>query len=108
MANIDTLNKLAQISADAAQRRADVITWERRERQKTLNVWACENHRFNIGDIIRCFGITIRIDKYCGRVHGGKLYVSYSGPVLTKALKLRKDGWITVIYDDGREIEKIK
>ena len=108
MNTIDTLNKLAQIRAEAEQRRADVNTWERDARQNTLNVWANKNHRFNIGDIVRCGDITIRVDGYYGRECRGKLYVTYQGPVLTKALKLRADKWVTDIYDDGGEIEKIK
>lgn len=108
MTDINTLNKLAQISAEAEQRRADVNTWERNARQNTLNVWANKNHRFNIGDIIRCGDITIRVDGYYGQEYRGKLSVTYRGHVLTKALKLRTDGWVTDIYDDGREIEKIK
>ena len=108
MADIDTLNKLAQISAEASQRRADVNTWEQNARQNTLNVWANKNHRFNIGDIIRCGDITIRVDGYYGQEYRGKLYVTYRGHALTKALKLRVDEWVTYIYDDGREIEKIK
>lgn len=108
MADIDTLNKLAQIRAEATQRRVDVNTWERNSRQETLNVWASKNHRFDIGDIIRNCSITIRVDGYYGQEYRGKLYVTYRGPALTKALKLRADRWVTDIYDDGREIEKIK
>ena len=108
MTDIETLNKLAQISAEAEQRRADVNTWERDARRLALNAWANENHRFNIGDIIRYGDITIRVDRYSGEEYRGKLYVTYHGHVLTKALKLRADGWVTDIYDDGREIEKIK
>lgn len=106
MTNIETLNKLAQIRAEAEQRRADVNTWERDARRLALNAWANENHRFNIGDIIRYGDITIRIDGYYGQEYRGKLYVTYRGHVLTKALKLRADGWVMDIYDDGREIEK--
>ena len=108
MNTIDTLNKLAQISAEAEQRRADVNTWERDARRLALNAWANENHRFNIGDIIRYGDITIRVDRYSGDEYRKKLSVTYRGHVLTKALKLRTDGWVTDIYDDGREIEKIK
>lgn len=108
MTDIDTLNKLAQIRAEAEQRRDDVNTWERNARQETLNVWASKNHRFDSGDIIRFCSITIRVDGYYGKESRGKLYVTYRGHALTKALKLRADGWVTDIYDDGREIEKIK
>ncbi len=108
MTDIETLNKLAKISAESEQRRADVNTWERDARRLALNAWANENHRFNIGDIIRDGNITIRVDGYFGQEYRQKLSVTYKGHALTKALKLRVDGWVTDIYDDGREIEKIK
>lgn len=83
-----------------------------RKKKLTLNFWAYNNARFNIGDIIECQGKVIQVDKitadYGNTYIGELLYCTYQGVTLTKQLKPRKDGERTSFYDDGREIKKIR
>lgn len=102
------LDKLRSIAKEAEEKQVLVKRWERNARQNTLNLWANEYHRFNSGDIIRSGNIIIRIDGYYGCEYREKLYITYQGHALTKALNTRADEWVTCISDDGREIEKIK
>lgn len=67
-----------------------------------------ENHRFNIGDILKFNDRYIKVEGYYGTLNGGKFYVTYIGPELTKKLQPRKDGSTFPFYDDGREITKIE
>lgn len=81
------------------------------DQQKILNEWAKEHARFNVGDIINSYSITIRVEKIVGRLGlCEKPFIQYDGHALTKQLKDRADGWVTSIYDDNpdREIIKIK
>lgn len=83
----------------------------RMEQQKMLNGWAKEHARFQIGDIINSYSVTIRVEKIVGGIGSSKIpYVVYTGPALTAKLTVRKDGWITSIYDDSpeRNIKKLK
>lgn len=82
----------------------------RKKSQFILNQWAKGNARFKVGDIICANDIIIKITDFYGvysQYMEEKLYVSYFGQQLTKALKPRKDGSTRSIYDDGREITKI-
>lgn len=68
-----------------------------------------ENHRFNIGDILKSNDRYIKVDGYYGTLDSrGTFYVTYLGPELTKKLQPRKNGFRTSFYDDGREITKIE
>lgn len=79
-------------------------------KHKILNQWAKDNARFKIGDIIQSNDNIIKVTGFYG-VHSpyyaDKLYITYRGQSLTKALKPRKDGRIFDLYDDGREIKKL-
>ena len=80
-------------------------------KQATLNQWARDNAEYQVGDIITVNDTIIQVERLIGRhsaYYGSKtLYVEYRGPQLTKKLQPRKDGQISSIYDDGREIKKI-
>ncbi len=78
--------------------------------QSILNQWAKDNARFKVGDIICANDTIIKITDFYGvnsQYIEEKLYVTYIGQHLTKALKPRKDGSTMSIYDDGREVTKI-
>lgn len=80
-------------------------------KQAALNQWARENAEYQVGDIIKANDTIIQVERLIGRhsaCYGSKtLYVEYRGPQLTKKLQPRKDGQISSIYGDGREIKKI-
>lgn len=81
-----------------------------KKNQSILNQWAKGNARFKVGDIICANDTIIKITNFYGvysQYMKEKLYVTYIGQQLTKALKPRKDGSTRSIYDDGREITKI-
>lgn len=81
----------------------------KRKKDEFLAEYTKENHRFEIGDIICSFGRYIKVESFKGEISsGGKFYVTYFGPELTKKLQPRKDGFRTSFYDDGREITKIE
>lgn len=78
---------------------------------KVINDWAREHARFKIGDIIQSFDNVIQVTNilgHCSNYVIKKLYVEYRGNLLTKKLQPRKDGAKVTIYDDGREIKKLK
>lgn len=88
-----------------------------KKRQSILDEWARQNARFDIGDIIsyppdgNYSGRIIRIETMRGGLGiGNKLYVVYKGTILNKKLKpnLGRDGGYFDMYDDGREIVKLK
>ena len=79
-------------------------------KQKILNQWARDNARFKVGDIIKSNDNIIKVTGFYGvhsLYHVDKLYITYRGQSLTKALKPRKDGSTQDLYDDGRIIEKL-
>ena len=79
-----------------------------RDRKKALNQWAKDNHRFNVGDIVRKKSHAIRINGYFGRLsdyNPGQLIVMYRGTELDASLN---DTNITAFfYDDGTNVEKV-
>lgn len=83
-----------------------------RLKQAALNQWARDHAGYQVGDIICANDTIIEVQRLIGRhsaYYGSKtLYVEYRGPQLTKKLQPRKDGQISSIYDDWREIKKIK
>lgn len=82
----------------------------RKKNQFILNQWAKDNARFKVGEIICANDTIIKITDFYGvysQYMEEKLYVTYYGQQLTKALKPRKDGSMRSIYDDGRGITKI-
>ena len=83
-----------------------------RLKQAALNQWARDHARYQMGDIICANDTIIEVQRLIGRhsvCYGSKpLYVQYLGPLLTKRLQPRKDMQTSGIYDDGREIKKIK
>lgn len=84
---------------------------QRIEKQKILNQWANANARFKVGDILQMCDTIIKVTKFYGKYsnyYGQKLYVTYYGVRLTKKLTPCKDGSMTDVYDDGREIKKLK
>lgn len=81
----------------------------KRKKAKFMDEYTKENHRFNIGDILKSNDRYIKVDGYYGTIDSrGTFYVTYLGPELTKKLQPRKDGFRTSFYDDGREITKIE
>lgn len=83
----------------------------RNEEKEVLDIWAKENARFNVGDIIESRGVILRVHKIKGELGGRSIpYVYYTGPVLTKKLRERKDCSQSTIWDDtpDRNIIKIK
>ena len=80
-------------------------------KQSALNQWARDHAEYQVGDIITANDTIIQVERFIGRhsaYYGSKtLYVEYRGPQLTKKLQPRKDGQISSIYDDGREVKKI-
>lgn len=82
----------------------------RKQQQALRDKWAKENARFKIGDIIQANDNIIEVERIrgCFESFYKNPYVLYLGKVLTKALKPRKDESRTSIYDDGREIIKLK
>jgi hypothetical protein len=80
-------------------------------KQAALNQWARDNAEYQVGDIITANDTIIQVERLIGHhsaCYGSKtLYVEYRGPQLTKKLQPRKDGQISSIYGDGREIKKI-
>lgn len=80
-------------------------------RKSALNKWANENAEFKIGDIIKSQEAIIEITAIRGDIgRAAEPFVIYAGPVLTKKLERRSDGWETSIYADcpERNIVKIK
>lgn len=110
MNNNDCLKMLGE-----EKRRYLLETEESRKRhnannQKILNQWAKANARFKVGDIIQSNDNIIKVTGFYGvysLYNVDKLYVTYRGILLTKALKPRKDGSTMDLYDDGREIKKL-
>ena len=82
-----------------------------KSKQETLNQWARDHAEYQVGDIITANDTIIQVKSLFGchsAYYGSKtLYVEYRGPQLTKKLRPRKDGQISSIYDDGRDIKKI-
>ena len=108
MKNEICLARLKEIEVDY-HKSYDALRIERsRKRASVLNQWAQENAHFVVGDIIQSYDTIICIDKIMGNCNYEKLYCVYYGPVLTKQLKPRKDGFHTEIYDDGRKVKLIK
>ena len=81
-------------------------------KQAALNQWARDHAEYQVGDIITANDTIIQVERLIGRhsaYYGSKtLYVEYRGQQLTKKLQPRKDGQISSIYDDGREIKQLK
>ena len=106
MTNEELFDKLNKLRLEQRKRIGEIeIDFDLR-RKGVLREWAQEHARFDIGDILQMENITIRVERFHGRCTS-KPYVAYYGPVLTKKLQPRKDGFHTDIYDDGREIIKL-
>ena len=91
---------------------SEAIARRDRLKQAALNEWACDHAKYQVGDIICANDTIIEVQSLIGRrsdYYGSKtLYVQYKGPKLTKKLQPRKDMSMSYIYDDGREIKKIR
>lgn len=110
MTESELKNRLTITKNDYLQKQEKLRKVYLSERQALLNTYAKQTARFNVGDILQCNGMIIRIDSLEGTYDEGYLcgfYVTYRGHVLTKQLKERKDGLETSFFDDGREITKL-
>lgn len=114
-----TNEECAKILADADKAFYEAENVARKERYdkrlKALNEWAEDNARFKVGDIIAYpnHQNIMRVDRIRGdqrlyRNENYGLYVTYYGTLLTKKLEPRKNDSQFSMYDDGREIIKIK
>ena len=68
--------------------------------------YAIEISKFKVGDIIKCDGKYIRIDKIGAQVLKDDIVPVYHGPVLTPKLREKRNGETLEIHDDCL-IEKI-
>jgi len=104
--------KLQQIRNEYHKQAQQLESKRQMEIALTLDTWAMENTRFQIGDIIQSYDTIIKVEKikgYESEYYNSKgFYCIYMGHVLTKKLQLRKDEWQMSIYDDGREIKLIR
>ena len=113
MTREECIIKISQIEEDYRKTKRDAEKKKTHDIAVTLNAWAKDNSRYNIGDIIESQGIIIMIDGILGYrsllANYNNIYCVYKGHALTKRLQPRKDGWVTTIYDDGgREIKVLK
>lgn len=70
--------------------------------------YAKEKARFKEGDILKNDIGIIRVERIGASIVGGKVYTTYAGPKLTKALKVRKDSWIELTdFGDYERIVKL-
>ena len=116
MTNEECAKVLAEIENEYRQQ-INLVEYTRADkRRKALNEWANDNARFKVGDIITYPNSQniMRIDKVSADQNiyrknlGGGLFAIYYGTLLTKTLKPRKIDPYFSMYDDGREIIKIK
>lgn len=110
MKNDECLKMLGEESKRYSAEAEEIRKRHNANKQKILNQWAKANARFKVGDIIKSNDNIIKVTGFYGvhsLYHVDKLYITYRGQLLTKALKPRKDGSTQDLYDDGREIEKL-
>ena len=110
MQNEECLKLVAESDASFKKQIEELEKQKRISRQRILDQWAKANTRFKVGDIIQSNDNIIKVTGFYGvysLYNVDKLYVTYRGIRLTKALKPRKDGSTMALYDDGRKIIKL-
>lgn len=110
MKNDECLKMLGAEDKRYAQEAEELRKRHNANKQKILNQWAKANARFKTGDILQSNDSIIKVTGCYGvysLYYVDKLYITYRGQALTKALKPRKDGSTFDFYDDGRKITKI-
>lgn len=116
MTNEECAKALAEIENEYRQQ-INLVEYTRADkRRKALNEWAKDNARFKVGDIIAYPNSQriMRVDKVSADQNpyrknlGGGFFVIYYGTLLTKKLEPRKNDSQFSMYDDGREIVKVK
>ena len=112
MTQEECIIKLSQIENNYQIAKREVENKRNHDRAVTLNAWAKDNAKYNIGDIITANDTIIVIENIFGyrpMLGTNNLYCIYKGHALTKRMQPRKDEWVTSIHDDGgREIKVLK
>ena len=110
MTNKDLTIRLEEINKEYIEARRLIEEKRRRDISIALSSWAKDNANYQVGDIIESFGVIMVVEKISGYTYssGTKPYCFYKGHALTKDFQPRKDGWVTTIYDDGREIKLLR
>ena len=111
MTELEVKNRIEELLKHKAFQISIIEKEFKQKKRAVLKQWAKEHARFNIGDIISDGRRIMEVTNFEGneeRCYQYKCYITYYGIELTKKLKPRKDGSTMSIYDDGREVNKIK
>ena len=96
------------MTVEEYQSKLQAIESEYRAAKKQLAIdFAASKIKYKKGDIIRCHGTTIRVEKFGAYSSFGFPRPSYTGPELRKDLQPKKNGDYQTIYGNDN-VELIK